>query len=156
MSNKPPLTPFGVVPWEEDTVEELRKLWAAGQSASQIAKALGGGKTRNAVIGKVHRLKLTQRLSSKRVYTEKPPKQPKVIREPKPPKVARLSVSFPLAAPLVPSSFEPLPSSKPTTLTDATGCMWPIGDHGLFCNAGRESGSHYCPHHHSRAYKKAA
>ncbi|MGB6229459.1 MAG: GcrA family cell cycle regulator, partial [Litorimonas sp.] len=44
--------------WTEDRVETLSKLWADGLSASQIAKQLGGV-TRNAVIGKVHRLGLS-------------------------------------------------------------------------------------------------
>ncbi len=44
--------------WTEDRVGALKKLWLEGQSASQIAKQLGGGVTRNAVIGKVHRLGL--------------------------------------------------------------------------------------------------
>ena len=47
--------------WTEDRVGALTKLWLEGQSASQIAKALGGGVTRNAVIGKVHRLGLSGR-----------------------------------------------------------------------------------------------
>lgn len=47
--------------WTEDRVGALKKLWLEGQSASQIAKALGGGVTRNAVIGKVHRLGLSGR-----------------------------------------------------------------------------------------------
>jgi GcrA cell cycle regulator len=46
--------------WTEDRVETLKKMWADGQSASQIAKELGGV-TRNAVIGKVHRLGLSNR-----------------------------------------------------------------------------------------------
>ena len=46
--------------WTEDRVEILSKLWAEGLSASQIAKQLGGV-TRNAVIGKVHRLGLSGR-----------------------------------------------------------------------------------------------
>ncbi|MEM7731365.1 MAG: GcrA family cell cycle regulator [Pseudomonadota bacterium] len=46
--------------WTEERVETLKKMWAEGQSASQIAKALGGV-TRNAVIGKVHRLGLSNR-----------------------------------------------------------------------------------------------
>lgn len=46
--------------WTDDRVELLRKLWIEGQSASQIAKELGGV-TRNAVIGKVHRLGLSNR-----------------------------------------------------------------------------------------------
>ena len=46
--------------WSEERVERLKKLWTEGQSASQIAKELGGV-TRNAVIGKVHRLGLSNR-----------------------------------------------------------------------------------------------
>lgn len=47
--------------WTEERVELLKKLWLEGLSASQIAGILGDGVTRNAVIGKVHRLKLTGR-----------------------------------------------------------------------------------------------
>jgi len=47
--------------WTDDRVETLKKMWAEGQSASQIAKELGGV-TRNAVIGKVHRLGLSNRV----------------------------------------------------------------------------------------------
>ncbi|MDO9524643.1 MAG: GcrA family cell cycle regulator [Gemmobacter sp.] len=47
--------------WTDERVETLKKMWAEGQSASQIAKELGGV-TRNAVIGKVHRLGLSNRL----------------------------------------------------------------------------------------------
>ena len=46
--------------WSDERVEKLKKMWAEGQSASQIAKQLGGV-TRNAVIGKVHRLGLSNR-----------------------------------------------------------------------------------------------
>ena len=49
--------------WTDDRVEVLKKLWVEGQSASQIAKELGGV-TRNAVIGKVHRLGLSNRTTS--------------------------------------------------------------------------------------------
>ena len=48
------------VGWTEERVELLKKLWLEGLSASQIAGVLGEGVTRNAVIGKVHRLKLTR------------------------------------------------------------------------------------------------
>jgi GcrA cell cycle regulator len=46
--------------WTDERVELLKKMWSEGQSASQIAKELGGV-TRNAVIGKVHRLGLSNR-----------------------------------------------------------------------------------------------
>ena len=49
--------------WTDDRVEILKKMWGEGQSASQIAKELGGV-TRNAVIGKVHRLGLSNRAGS--------------------------------------------------------------------------------------------
>lgn len=47
--------------WTDERVELLKKLWMDGLSASQIAGELGQGVTRNAVIGKVHRLKLSAR-----------------------------------------------------------------------------------------------
>jgi len=47
--------------WTDERVETLKRMWAEGQSASQIAKELGGV-TRNAVIGKVHRLGLSNRV----------------------------------------------------------------------------------------------
>jgi GcrA cell cycle regulator len=49
--------------WTDERVETLKKMWAEGQSASQIAKELGGV-TRNAVIGKVHRLGLSNRVGT--------------------------------------------------------------------------------------------
>lgn len=66
--------------WTDERVETLKKMWGEGQSASQIAKELGGV-TRNAVIGKVHRLGLSNRASSsssaKVVETPKPKVAPK-------------------------------------------------------------------------------
>ncbi|MEZ7814008.1 MAG: GcrA cell cycle regulator [Paracoccaceae bacterium] len=49
--------------WTDERVETLKKMWGEGRSASQIAKELGGV-TRNAVIGKVHRLGLSNRIST--------------------------------------------------------------------------------------------
>ena len=49
--------------WTDERVELLKKMWGDGQSASQIAKELGGV-TRNAVIGKVHRLGLSNRATT--------------------------------------------------------------------------------------------
>ena len=45
--------------WDEPRTELLKRLWVAGETARTIAEALGGGVTRNAVIGKAHRLGLT-------------------------------------------------------------------------------------------------
>jgi GcrA cell cycle regulator len=50
--------------WTDERVETLKRMWGEGQSASQIAKELGGV-TRNAVIGKVHRLGLSNRVGGK-------------------------------------------------------------------------------------------
>ncbi|MCK0169233.1 GcrA cell cycle regulator [Jannaschia sp. S6380] len=55
--------------WTDDRVETLKRMWGEGASASQIAKELGGV-TRNAVIGKVHRLGLSNRNSDEAKPTE--------------------------------------------------------------------------------------
>ena len=72
--------------WTDERVETLKKMWAEGQSASQIAKELGGV-TRNAVIGKVHRLGLSNRAGG-------PVANPAPAAKPEPVKPAR-----PAAAP---------------------------------------------------------
>ena len=56
--------------WTDERVELLKKLWAEGLSASQIAGRLGSV-TRNAVIGKVHRLGLSGRATTSRIPTAK-------------------------------------------------------------------------------------
>jgi GcrA cell cycle regulator len=50
--------------WTDERVDLLSRLWLEGRSASQIATALGAGLTRNAVIGKVHRLGLAGRIKA--------------------------------------------------------------------------------------------
>ncbi|WP_340252483.1 MULTISPECIES: GcrA family cell cycle regulator [unclassified Roseobacter] len=67
--------------WTDERVELLKKMWAEGQSASQIAKELGGV-TRNAVIGKVHRLGLSNRSTTTPASTAKAPKETKAPAEP--------------------------------------------------------------------------
>lgn len=62
--------------WTPDRLETLRTLWAAGWSGSEISRRLGGV-TRNAVMGKVHRLKLQARLTR-----SKPPKRKKHTSRP--------------------------------------------------------------------------
>ncbi len=58
--------------WTDERVEQLRKLWLDGKSASQIAAELSNGITRNAVIGKVHRLGLSGRVKSPGPATPRP------------------------------------------------------------------------------------
>ncbi len=53
--------------WTEERVELLRKLWGDGLSAAQVAAELGPGITRNAVIGKIHRLGLAERAKTSSV-----------------------------------------------------------------------------------------
>ena len=55
------------MPWDAETTEKLKKLWAEGHTASQISKMLGGGISRNAVIGKAHRLSLGGRTQSRMI-----------------------------------------------------------------------------------------
>ncbi len=73
--------------WTDDRVEVLKKMWGEGKSASQIAKELGGV-TRNAVIGKVHRLGLSNRSggggTSKAAAKDKPAAKPKAAAKAKP------------------------------------------------------------------------
>ncbi|WP_297342063.1 GcrA family cell cycle regulator, partial [Pseudophaeobacter sp.] len=61
--------------WTDDRVELLKKMWGEGQSASQIAKELGGV-TRNAVIGKVHRLGLSNRATTGAKAAAEPKEKP--------------------------------------------------------------------------------
>ncbi len=68
--------------WTDDRVETLKKMWGEGQSASQIAKELGGV-TRNAVIGKVHRLGLSNRTTAGAAAKPEPQAKPAVTAEPK-------------------------------------------------------------------------
>ncbi|SLN09594.1 GcrA cell cycle regulator [Roseivivax jejudonensis] len=68
--------------WTDERVELLKKMWSEGQSASQIAKELGGV-TRNAVIGKVHRLGLSNRTGAEPAAAE-PAAAPTKSAEPKP------------------------------------------------------------------------
>ena len=58
------------MPWDTETTEKLKKLWAEGHTASQISKMLGGGISRNAVIGKAHRLSLGGRTQSRMISSQ--------------------------------------------------------------------------------------
>lgn len=94
--------------WTDDRVEVLKKMWGEGQSASQIAKELGGV-TRNAVIGKVHRLGLSNRAGSAGAKAAAKPAaataeaKPKAAPAPKPkpaPKPAAKATDTAVLAPL--------------------------------------------------------
>ncbi|MBP0483405.1 GcrA family cell cycle regulator [Sagittula salina] len=99
--------------WTDERVELLKKMWSEGQSASQIAKELGGV-TRNAVIGKVHRLGLSNRAGAAPAPETKPePKPAPAAAKPKPaPKpVEAKPESRPEPAPVA-AAPSPLPARK--------------------------------------------
>ncbi len=74
--------------WSEERVAVLKKMWLEGNSASEIAKELGNI-TRNAVIGKVHRLGLSNRDTSSLKSGTSPTKVKKSIKRGRPPKVMK-------------------------------------------------------------------
>ncbi len=89
--------------WTDERVETLKKMWGEGQSASQIAKELGGV-TRNAVIGKVHRLGLSNRAGSggnagKTAAKEKAAPKPAATKSPAKPKPAPAAKAAPASQP---------------------------------------------------------
>lgn len=97
--------------WTDERVEKLKAMWAEGQSASQIAKTLGGV-TRNAVIGKVHRLGLSNRSTTAKTA---PAPAPAVEAKParpaeKPAEPAPKAEAAPAPAP------KPAPAPAPATI----------------------------------------
>jgi GcrA cell cycle regulator len=110
--------------WTEERITELKRLWAAGHSAAVIGRQLGVSK--NAVIGKAHRMNLANR--------------PSPIKKSEAPQPA-------VAKPVV------VPETRPT---GGLQCRWPIGDPGEpgfhFCDAQAVPGKPYCAEHYARAY----
>ncbi len=96
--------------WTDERVETLKKMWTEGQSASQIAKELGGV-TRNAVIGKVHRLGLSNRVGAPPVPETKPKAAPAAA--PARPETAAPSAAEPQKA-AQRSEPKPVRPSEPT------------------------------------------
>ena len=159
--------------WTDERVELLKKLWSEGLSASQIANQLGGV-SRNAVIGKVHRLKLSGR---GRASAAQP-------RAKKAPAAAAKSVNRPVRAvtasvgatalamqfdaePVARQVLRPaeevvLPISRRLSLIQLTErtCKWPNGDPLAedFSFCGNEAGENgpYCGYHSKVAYQPAS
>lgn len=142
--------------WTDDRVETLKKLWLEGLSASQIAKQLGGGVTRNAVIGKVHRLGL-----SGRATPSKP--APAVVRVARPRPVAsaparRAPSAAAASAPTPPQTVvarREEPGSATVLTLGVHMCKWPIGDPSSrdFTFCGRGASGTYCDEHARLAYQ---
>jgi len=146
--------------WTEDRVGALKKLWLEGQSASQIAKQLGGGVTRNAVIGKVHRLGLSGRAAPSqparttfRAARPRPaaPAQPSAPRRIE---TAQLRPNVPV--PPTPERPPEMPGTATVMTLGAHMCKWPIGDPSSrefsFCGR-RASEGVYCIEHARVAYQ---
>ncbi len=160
--------------WTDERVDLLRKLWHEGLSASQIASELSNGITRNAVIGKVHRLGLSGRA--------KAPAQS--APRPRPAKPARTAPSAPrqhapmmrgnLAYALTPRIMEAppqpkasleevvIPMSERVTIMELreSMCRWPMGDPATpdfrYCGADAPIGEGpYCKYHARVAYQPA-
>lgn len=171
--------------WTDERVEKLKKLWAEGLSASQIAAQLGGV-SRNAVIGKVHRLALPGR--AKAGGTTATPARAKRPAATVAPRAATFTAARPAAAPrpaIRPAgsavmkeevefdieaedeiqtigSNVVVPMSRRlglTQLTDRT-CKWPIGDpmkeEFHFCGNDSPDTSPYCTFHAKLAYQPSA
>jgi len=132
--------------WSEDRIATLKSLWLSGLSASQIAKQLGGV-TRNAVIGKVHRLGLSGRVQ--------PSRPPRLARPPR--RIAPAPRPRPVATPPARPQLVPEGPGLVGSLTalSAHACRWPIGDPKAedFTFCGRLANGSYCPSHKASAFQ---
>ena len=153
--------------WTDERVELLKKLWSDGLSASRIAAALGGI-TRNAVIGKVHRLGLSGRAKSASAaasHHRKARSSSHMLRM----SGASIRGNTALAhvydydAEATLKLVENIiPIGQRRSLMELTGqtCHWPIGDPSssdfIFCGGNTVAGLPYCAYHCRIAYRPAA
>jgi GcrA cell cycle regulator len=154
--------------WTEQRIEMLRRLWGQGQTASQIASALGGV-TRNAVIGKAHRLGLTGRpspikrdASGNSIPKRRPTPRRVMVAQAKSMMPLQRSLqqpqsSAPEAVPSAPR--EPVRNYPPARAHGGTkSCSWPMGDPKQagfhFCGEPSEPGRPYCASHCHQAYQR--
>lgn len=160
--------------WTEQQIETLKRMWGNGYSANDIAKNLGGGVTRNAVIGKAHRLKLSAGAAAARSSVEPPSKAKGVVMT----KITKVSakrrtmlrslpsVQAPEATPRTSVIREPMlrpietarrSEGIPVTKAGERHCRWPIGDPRSpdfrFCGCDTHEGLPYCAHHARVAYQ---
>jgi len=162
--------------WTDERIEQLKKLWADGLSASQIANQIGGV-SRNAVIGKVHRLKLSSRgrtpttpsrpkKPAKTAITGRVPLRPAPTRGPIAVGATALAIDpfaeaavQPIVRPAVEVIAPPSRQLKLIELTERT-CKWPIGDplheEFHFCGNDTAETGPYCGYHARVAYQPAS
>jgi GcrA cell cycle regulator len=150
--------------WTDERVELLKKLWSDGLSASRIAAQLGGI-TRNAVIGKVHRLRLSGRKSVSAAASRKASFSSHMVRMPRASTRGNTALAqvYDYDAEATPESIENIiPIGQRCGLIDLTEqtCHWPIGDPGssdfMFCGGNPVAGLPYCAYHCRIAYRPAA
>lgn len=150
--------------WTDERVELLKKLWSDGLSASQIAAELGGI-TRNAVIGKVHRLGLSGRAKSSSSGAARPRKARApghMLRVSRPSMRGNTALAHAYEHDVEP---EPelidniIPIGQRRTILELTEetCRWPIGDPGsadfFFCGGNTVTSLPYCAYHSRVAYQ---
>jgi GcrA cell cycle regulator len=130
--------------WTSEKVEKLKELWSKGHTASQIAEMLGET-TRNAVIGKAHRLDLEARAPSKQSSVPKSKDNRQIKRT-----IAPTSRKAKFQSILLDKNFEPENPKSLENLTEST-CKWPVGhpneEKFYFCGRKPEVEFPYCKLH---------
>ena len=133
------------MPWTHDRIEKLKQLWDAGLTASRIAAELGEV-TRNAVIGKAHRLGLSGRMSSKSNSSGISIIRKKKIHTANHQKIIKINPE--IDEPMNPTSFQDIKDGL---------CRWPLGEPEetsfMFCGRKTNDGFVYCQSHHKQAYQ---
>jgi GcrA cell cycle regulator len=150
--------------WTDERVDLLKKLWADGLSASQIAAELGGI-TRNAVIGKVHRLGLSGRAKSPSSSTPRPRKartHSHMMRVSRPAMRGNTALAYDYDVETEPELIDnviPIGQRRTIMELNEETCRWPIGDPGtadfFFCGGQTLTGLPYCAYHSRVAYQPA-
>ena len=147
--------------WTDKHIDTLRKLWAEGLSASQIAGRIGG-LSRNAVIGKIHRLGLSGRATTTRIKNHKPKLRHKSAARPRPVQALRDIFADMPVDPVIDEPDVPIPvDQRRTVLTlEEHHCRWPVGDpreaEFHFCGGQKVKGLAYCERHARRAFQPPA
>jgi GcrA cell cycle regulator len=152
--------------WTDERVELLKKLWADGLSASQIATELGGV-TRNAVIGKVHRLGLSGRAKSPASSVPRPrkPRSPSHMRISRPAVRGNTALAYAYDVEEEPEhqiveNVVPMGQRRTILELNEHTCRWPVGDPGsqefFFCGGNTQPEAPYCAYHSRIAYQPAS
>jgi GcrA cell cycle regulator len=141
--------------WNEDTIARIRALWAEGHSTAEIGRRMGISK--NAVVGKAHRLNLPARPSPIRRGTgeKRPPRQ--TVRRITGPTLPALQSVERQAAMKPPVALRAVPS-QPRPAGRISSCCWPLGEPGTvafrFCGDPTVPAKPYCDEHVAIAYVK--